>query len=188
MHSRWWRMKTVNLICIRLWNGIASCSTSMCSRINILPTRSTRYNVNAVTCVRVMEASATPDPTILWVSSMAGKMGMVNTAPYAACKHALHGYFESMRMELEHRGSKVSITSVVLGNIDTESNRKATEGLLPSYVHRHSAAKAATAVVDAAQARVREAFFPFFEMAPLLYLRPFFPGTIDSLVRVMMAA
>lgn len=59
--------------------------------------------------------------SIAVISSLAGKMGLPRVAPYAATKHALHGFFDSFRHELAENGTDVSITSVFLGNIDTVS-------------------------------------------------------------------
>jgi dehydrogenase/reductase SDR family protein 7 len=44
---------------------------------------------------------------IVNTSSMAGKLGNPVSAAYSASKHALHGYFESLRFELAGRGVRV---------------------------------------------------------------------------------
>ena len=41
---------------------------------------------------------------IVNTSSVAGKVGSPVSACYAATKHAVQGYFDSLRMELGHRG------------------------------------------------------------------------------------
>jgi short-subunit dehydrogenase len=41
------------------------------------------------------------------VSSIAGKLGFFYRSTYSAAKHALHGYFESLRLEYEDRGIRV---------------------------------------------------------------------------------
>lgn len=43
------------------------------------------------------------------VSSLAGISGAPNSATYSATKHALHGYFETIRLEGYSRGIKVSM-------------------------------------------------------------------------------
>lgn len=43
------------------------------------------------------------------VSSLAGISGAPNSATYSATKHALHGYFETIRMEAYSRGIKVTM-------------------------------------------------------------------------------
>ena len=64
--------------------------------------------------------------TIVAVSSMAGKMGLPAVAVYSGSKHALHGFFDSLRHDLINSGSNVSVTTAVLGSIDTNSARKGT--------------------------------------------------------------
>jgi len=46
--------------------------------------------------------------------------GLPFTGPYAASKHALHGFFDGLRMDLGRKLSRVSIVMAVLGAIDTE--------------------------------------------------------------------
>jgi dehydrogenase/reductase SDR family member 7B len=46
---------------------------------------------------------------IVVMSSIAGKFGFYLRSAYSAAKHALHGYFESVRLENEKDGIKVSI-------------------------------------------------------------------------------
>ena len=45
---------------------------------------------------------------IVNTSSVAGKLGSPISAAYSASKHALQGFFDSMRMELAHRGIRVT--------------------------------------------------------------------------------
>lgn len=51
-------------------------------------------------------------------SSLSGKYGVPKLASYAASKHALHGYFESLRAEIYGKG--ISIHLVIPGFINTE--------------------------------------------------------------------
>jgi short-subunit dehydrogenase len=61
------------------------------------------------------------------VSSAAGKLGLPRVAPYAATKHALHGFFDSLRHELREKASNVTVTMAVLGSIDTVSAKQAPD-------------------------------------------------------------
>jgi short-subunit dehydrogenase len=54
---------------------------------------------------------------IVVVSSIAGKFGFYLRSSYSAAKHALHGYFESLRLEVEKQG--VSVLMVCPGKIKT---------------------------------------------------------------------
>ncbi|HRI10109.1 MAG TPA: SDR family NAD(P)-dependent oxidoreductase, partial [Nannocystaceae bacterium] len=55
---------------------------------------------------------------VVVVTSLVGKIGSPLRSGYAASKHALHGFFESLRAELH--GSGVGVTMVLPGYIRTE--------------------------------------------------------------------
>ncbi len=59
------------------------------------------------------------------VSSIAGKFGFYLRSTYSAAKHALHGYFESLRLENEKHNIKVLLACP--GKIDTQISVKATK-------------------------------------------------------------
>lgn len=128
------------------------------------------------------ENAAEAGLAIVVVSSAGGKVGLPRIAPYAACKHALHGFFDSLRHDLVRRQSSASIGFVVLGNIDTASNRAATTGLLSESIKRYPATEAAAAVVRASVDRSRETYYPFWEIAPLAALHSWIPQTVDAVV------
>ncbi len=54
---------------------------------------------------------------IVVISSIAGKFGFYLRSSYSAAKHALHGYFESLRLEVENKG--LSVLLVCPGKIKT---------------------------------------------------------------------
>jgi len=54
---------------------------------------------------------------IVFITSMAGKIGIVPDAPYASAKFALTGFCEVLRQELH--GSGISVTNVMPGRVDT---------------------------------------------------------------------
>lgn len=61
-------------------------------------------------------------PHIVVISSLCGKFGVPLRSMYSAAKHALHGFFESMTLELNQ---KVNISMFVLGGVKTESAKHA---------------------------------------------------------------
>ncbi|MFY7971324.1 MAG: SDR family oxidoreductase [Flavobacteriales bacterium] len=63
--------------------------------------------------------------TIVVISSLSGKWGFYLRSAYAASKHALHGFFESLRMEIENQG--VQITLVTPGFIATDISKHAVD-------------------------------------------------------------
>jgi len=118
------------------------------------------------------------------VSSGAGKMGLPKVAPYSASKHALHGFFDSLRIEIDYHAIPVSLTMAVLGNIDTASNRKATKGDL-KLVKRAPADDCARAIVSAAGARQRQTFYPASQgLDVILKIRPWAHALVDRILRV----
>ena len=58
------------------------------------------------------------------VGSMAGIVGLPKVAPYSASKHAIFGYFDSLRYDLEDAGSNITITTCKIGSIDTTNARE----------------------------------------------------------------
>ena len=126
---------------------------------------------------------------IVVVSSAAGKMGLPRVAPYSASKHALHGYFDSLRHDLRAsplpgmRG--VSVTLAVLGSFNTETARANTKGML-DHMKWNPPAMAARAIVAGAAARAREVFTPHWEIAPATKLRNLMPSLLDAALQMII--
>jgi NAD(P)-dependent dehydrogenase (short-subunit alcohol dehydrogenase family) len=57
--------------------------------------------------------------TIVQVGSALAYRGIPLQAPYCGAKHAIKGFFESLRCELRHRGSHVHLTMVQLPGLNT---------------------------------------------------------------------
>jgi NAD(P)-dependent dehydrogenase (short-subunit alcohol dehydrogenase family) len=64
--------------------------------------------------------------TVVAVSSVAGFAPLVGRTGYAASKHALHGFFDSLRSEVGHRG--VHVMLVCPSFTDTDIDRRAIAG------------------------------------------------------------
>lgn len=62
------------------------------------------------------------------ISSLTGKFGFFLRSAYAASKHALHGFFESLRLEEEKRGIKVTIVCPTLIKTNISKNAKLGDG------------------------------------------------------------
>ncbi len=60
------------------------------------------------------------------VTSLLGKFGVKRRSSYSASKHALHGYFDSLRCELLN--TNVNVTLVCPGWVDTELEARALQG------------------------------------------------------------
>jgi dehydrogenase/reductase SDR family protein 7B len=63
---------------------------------------------------------------IVVITSFTGKWGFFLRSSYAASKHALHGFYESLRMEVEEYGIEVQL--VTPGFIATDISKNAVDG------------------------------------------------------------
>jgi dehydrogenase/reductase SDR family protein 7B len=60
------------------------------------------------------------------ISSLSGKYGVPQASAYSGCKHALHGWFDSLRAEIQGRGLRVTL--VVPSFVDTDICPRALRG------------------------------------------------------------
>ncbi len=65
---------------------------------------------------------------IVVVSSVAGKLGSPYRSSYSAAKHALHGYFDSLRAELYKENKKIGVLIVCPGFVKTNISLNALKG------------------------------------------------------------
>ncbi|KAJ1919824.1 hypothetical protein H4219_001733 [Mycoemilia scoparia] len=140
-------------------------------------------------------ASGGRSPSIMVISSMAGLIGAPTRSIYSASKHALHGYFDSLRTEIEKFG--VSVTLVCPGTVDTELRGSAIDANNGSdeAAAKIDATKAkkrvnkgisaeicASKAIDATLNGERMLCIPFsYKIA--YYLRVFFPNLVDRLAK-----
>ncbi len=124
---------------------------------------------------------------IVVVSSVSGKIGVPTRSVYAATKHALAGFFDSLRIELETDG--VSVTVVYPGFVATDIAERALGpggellGTRPvSKRHVMSAEECARQTVAAAASRSREVVMLRAGRLGQL-LRVVAPGIVDKITR-----
>jgi short-subunit dehydrogenase len=111
---------------------------------------------------------------ILVISSLQGKTGFPGYAAYAASKHALHGFFESLRIE----EPEVAVTLACPGPVDTEihgGGAYARDGLM-------SADECARRILAATRRRRREVLLTASGRLAI-WLRAFSPGFVDRAVQ-----
>lgn len=84
--------------------------------------------------------------SIVAISSVAGFAPLLGRTAYAASKHAIHGFFETLRLELRHTGVGVLvvcpsfIATGIRAHLDSEENKDASRGrtvgedMHPDYV------------------------------------------------------
>ena len=121
------------------------------------------------------------------VSSLSGKYGVPKLSAYAASKHALHGFFDSLRAEVKKSGINVTIvipgfinTGIIKNSIDGRGmakgeNMKVNEkGMSPQHC--------AMQILKAVAANKREVLIGGMEIWSV-YINRFFPGLFSRIIR-----
>ncbi len=121
-----------------------------------------------------------PRGHIVVTSSLSGAFGMPNRSAYAASKHALNGFFESLRAEYGRHG--LNVTILMPGSIRTGISRSALLGDGAAYGRPDERLergmppeKAAGMILKAVRQRRKEAVIAGPE-GLLFFIRRFFPS------------
>lgn len=124
--------------------------------------------------------------SIVTISSIAGKVGPPYRSGYAASKHALHGFFESLRSEVSHRGLHIIV--VCPGYINTPIAINALNGQGEKYNKRdHENANGldpndlAQRIVKAIANKKNEVYFGKFEVNAVR-LKRLWPGLLTKML------
>ncbi len=124
---------------------------------------------------------------IIVISSIAGKFGFYLRSTYSAAKHALHGYFESLRLELEEQG--ISVLMVCPGKINTEVSVNAAtatgaknEKMEQSHTDGMSAARCAEIIIDGINSNKEEIFIGGKEIRAV-GVKKIFPQLFGKIIR-----
>lgn len=124
---------------------------------------------------------------IVVISSIAGKFGFYLRSSYSAAKHALHGYFESLRLEVEKKG--VSVLLVCPGKVKTNvSLNAAVSGgnshnkMDASHENAMSAQECAQQIIDGILNDKEEIFIGGKELLAVKVKR-FFPKLFGKIIR-----
>lgn len=56
---------------------------------------------------------------LIHISSMEGRRGLPLQSPYSSAKHGVEGFLEALRVELQHEGTPISVTSIKPSVINT---------------------------------------------------------------------
>lgn len=124
---------------------------------------------------------------IICVSSLVGKFGTKLRSAYAASKHALHGYFDSLRLEVYDQN--ILITLVCPGFIRTNVSINALTGdgtiqntMDDAQEQGMTAADCAAEIFKAIQQRKEEAYIGGKETKAIWYKR-FFPSRFSKYMK-----
>ena len=119
--------------------------------------------------------------SIVVLSSFLGKFGIPYFALYSASKHALQGYFDSLRHELIVAKSNVSITTIVLGRVRTQTayNQLANK-TITNWLEPNTTAKV---IVKAGVRKEQDFYYSYIEFSAMSYLRIWLPRLYGYLLR-----
>ncbi|WP_296703873.1 SDR family oxidoreductase [Algoriphagus sp.] len=124
---------------------------------------------------------------IVVVSSLSGKYGVPKLAAYAAPKHALHGFYESLRSELMDTGIFISL--IIPGIIQTEITAHAVLGKGENYGKVETAFKKAYPVEKAVRKMIgaiekrKEEYYVGGPEGFTLWVNRFSPWLLRRLIR-----
>ena len=102
---------------------------------------------------------------LVFVTSIAGRLGVAGESEYAAVKAGLHVYAASQRLELAARG--VGVTSIVPGVVRTEFFERRGEPYTRSFPRPISAGRVAAATVRAIERDRAEVCVPGWLRVPI---------------------
>jgi dehydrogenase/reductase SDR family member 7B len=132
------------------------------------------------------ELVAQPAAQIAVVSSLVGVVGSPYRSGYAASKHALHGFFDSLRAELPPH---VGVTMLCPGFVQTDVSVNALTGdgsalgeMDHAQAHGLSADRFAEQALSAIAAHKREVYIAGPERRAI-WLHRFFPGILARMLR-----
>jgi len=125
------------------------------------------------------------DGQLVVVSSGVAKIASPKTAPYAATKGAVQAFFESIRQDLILRGSNLSITLCVLGNVASENAKANTNGAI-DHLGWSSVDDAAHVIMAGGALKRHTVYFPYTELSAMISLRVVAPTFADWLTRVVI--
>lgn len=125
--------------------------------------------------------------SIVCVSSLVGKFGTRFRSAYAASKHALHGYFDSLRIEIDNPNIQILLacpgfikTRVTLNALTANGSAQGTmdsaqeNGMLPEVC--------AKAIIKAIETKKEEVYIGGKETKGVL-LKRFFPKFFSKIIR-----
>ena len=124
---------------------------------------------------------------LIITSSISGKFGFYERSAYAASKHALHGFFESLRLETEKFGIKTLIvcpgkikTNISFHAVDAKGNEH--NKMDESHANAMSANECAIKIINAISNNKEEVFIGGKELI-MIKLKRFLPKLFSKIIR-----
>ncbi|HZY81774.1 MAG TPA: SDR family oxidoreductase [Cyclobacteriaceae bacterium] len=124
------------------------------------------------------------------ISSVLGIIGAANRTGYAAAKHALHGFFDSLRAELWKESKDIHVTIICPGWISTnlaqhaltasgaelkDDDQRNSQGMTPEAL--------ATKIASAIRKKKEEVYIGGMKEMSAIYLKRFVPGIFSKIIR-----
>lgn len=120
------------------------------------------------------------------ISSLMGKFSSPQRSGYCAAKHALHGFFDALRME--HQKDNIGVTMICPGFVQTNVAKNALKGdgspkneESESIMNGIAVAVAAQKIIRAVECKKLEVYMGKKEVFGV-YLKRFFPRLLHSIV------
>jgi short-subunit dehydrogenase len=125
--------------------------------------------------------------TIVCVSSLVGKFGTRLRSAYAASKHALHGYFDSLRTELDNPNIHILLacpgfikTKVTINALTADGSPQGTMDM--AQENGMSAEECAKQIIKAIEKKKEEVYIGRKEVKGV-WLKRFFPKYFSKLIK-----
>ncbi len=121
------------------------------------------------------------------VSSLVGKFGSPKRSAYAASKHALHGFFDSLRAEIHDAGLRVTL--ICPGYVRTDVSRNALKadgsayGIMDDGQRNGLAPERCAAKILRALERGKAEVYIGGQETAAVYLKRFWPGLLNRILR-----
>ncbi|XP_071788179.1 hydroxysteroid 11-beta-dehydrogenase 1-like protein isoform X2 [Asterias amurensis] len=122
--------------------------------------------------------------SIAVLSSFAGKVGVPFVACYSASKFALHGFFDALRQELQLQNANLSISTFVIGSIDTPNAKEFSKDVMDNNFFYTTASSTAYRIMTGTSNREREVFYPWYQTRPMLLLRDVAPPLVELAMKL----
>lgn len=127
--------------------------------------------------------------TFVIVSSLAGRFGVPFSGTYTGSKHAINGYFDSLRTEKVGTDIRVSIMcpgpvfSNLLSIAATEKPGETLRQSMRTSDKRMSAERCAHLILVGAANNLSECWIANFPILPIFYATQYFPGLSNSIIQ-----
>ena len=138
-------------------------------------------------CLPLLRQAPSKAGHIVVINSVQGKMGLGMRTSYSASKHALTGYFDSLRAELS--ADKIPVTAIFPGYIRTELSLNALTGDGKLYAKMdETTAKGleptdlALRILKATAAQKQEVIFAPLDARAAIFLRNVLPGLVFKIL------